>query len=269
MATWCPHDLKSPQFNMLSPVESEVREMQNLPSIHQNISMSKPERTIQSQCCGMFITVLGVIGSISWFILSLVLFVSSFYDHKIEFYSVIFFVLSVGCLSYFFLRIAFDKNYCSGNPEIIKMWPTVTAAVLLVIAALICPDKELFNEKTGKTTITNISMILSIAFSILGLFFNFVIWLFYFGDDEKDSCCLCFKPWRYVSVSQFNHMMNGQYYQEYPQVYPQQVYGYPPQAQPQAQTQTYAYPQQYPLQNQAPAYNPQTQTPPFYQYHPQ
>lgn len=237
----------------------------NIPK-KKNISPKpKPERVIKSQCFGMFLTVMLVLLFSLVFLFSLVRFFL-IESERLSIFQVIFFFMSAVSFLYFYLRLAFDKNYCSGNPGIIKMWPNFAGTVLVIVSATFVSDYVKNGEK-----FENLALTLSILSAVIFLGLNLMTWLCFFGDDEGDSCFLCCKPWRSFQVSHFGHMMNGQNYQQYPQVYPptQVQYSYPTQVQHQYPTQAQnSYPNQvqysYPTQVQDPGQNYHQQYPQVY-----
>lgn len=112
---------------------------------------------------------------------------------------------------YFFFMILVYPDYCGGNPEFYKTWPVIVSSVLWALSG------AFFHP---------VLMILTALFGLL----NFVvIYCFYFGHDSSSAdnrCCfcLCFKPWVYKRIDDFEAPLNQQGFQQGnpPQVFPPQ-----------------------------------------------
>lgn len=178
--------------------------MQNFRT-NQNVAFESP-RTIVKQSCGTFVT--------AFFLLIEALYVINIfkniilYSHRQPFKLISF----GGALlsTYFFARVLFDKEYCSGKPDKTKIWPLAFGLALDFLKSCMVDMYDFVG-----------TFILALIF--LAIFFAFRA--MYFGDDDSGSCCLCFKPWRLIGdrVIFINPQQYPQVYPNHPQQYPQHI----------------------------------------------
>lgn len=183
----------------------------------------EPQRTIKSQFCGMTMAAMACLSGAS-FMLTGVAGMFASRNTAVMFENL--FLVGFGAFySYFFARMIFDKQYCSGKPAFIKIWPMVAAMVMAILGLSVL---AIFGEPIPIIITTNIKgtytestqyfdpiyICLAVAFIIAPLA-CLTSWAMYFGDDEGESCCLCFKPWRLIAdpILMFNPA-------QYPQAYP-------------------------------------------------
>lgn len=137
--------------------------------------------------------------------------IESFYaGDKIFWLSVIFFV-SFSVDLYFYCMVLAYPEYCGGNPEFYKAWPLIVSSVLMSLGmGVFHPAFILMNVLPG----------------LAGFAFRYFA---YFGQESSSDgfllLLLCFKPWVYKKIEDFE----APSYQYPTQGYPlYQNQGYPP-----------------------------------------